>query len=315
MGAVVFWQAEANSQGLSYFQSLYFCYVSLLTIGYGDLSPKSNAGKPFFVIWSLIAVPTMTILISDMGDTVVASYKRGTFTVADWTVLPKQGFFREFLEKHPKLLNWYEARLRARRARKRIASGFPTGPDPDAPAPAPTIEELANEEQLDEHDMARKLARAIRNTADDLKAGKRHYTYEEWVEFTRLIRFSRLKPNTAVNLEIEEEEEGLIEWDWIGPESPMMADGTEAEWLLDRLCESLDRYMKRQLPEHVKKRRRSEMEERRKSVVGEEERRSLSREESGWRRRRASFAMNGFGERKGSGQKVSFMAALRMGQG
>ena len=314
VGAVVFWQAEANTQGLSYFEALYFCYVSLLTIGYGDLSPKSNAGKPFFIIWSLIAVPTMTILISDMGDTVVASYKRGTFTVADWTVLPKQGFFREFLEKHPKLLNWCKARLRARSERKRIASGFPTGPDPNAPAPAPTIEQLANEENLDEHDLARKLAHAIRETADDMRAGKQHYTYEEWVEFTRLIRFSRLQSNAAVNLEIEEEEEGLIEWDWIGPESPMMADGTEAEWLLDRLCESLDRYMKRQLPEHVKKRRKSEMEERRRSMASGEEMRSGSRE-SGWRRRRGSFAMNRSGERRESGQKVISMAALRMGQG
>lgn len=33
VGAVVFWQAEKNTQGLSYFQALYFCYVSLLTIG------------------------------------------------------------------------------------------------------------------------------------------------------------------------------------------------------------------------------------------------------------------------------------------
>lgn len=66
VGAVVFWKAERHAQGLSYFQALYFCYVSLLTVGYGDLAPKSNAGRSFFVVWSLIAVPTMTILISDM---------------------------------------------------------------------------------------------------------------------------------------------------------------------------------------------------------------------------------------------------------
>ncbi|KAF1349693.1 hypothetical protein BDV97DRAFT_173150 [Delphinella strobiligena] len=40
IGAVVFWQSESNStagEDWSYFQSLYFTYVSLLTIGYGDL--------------------------------------------------------------------------------------------------------------------------------------------------------------------------------------------------------------------------------------------------------------------------------------
>ena len=255
-----------------------------------------------------------------MGDTVVASYKRGTFTLADWTVLPKEGFFREFLEKHPKLLSWFQTRIRKRSEKKRIASGFPTGPEEGPVMRAPTIEELANEDAADEHDLARKLALAIRSTADDLKAGKRHYSYEEWVEFTRLIRFSRLKPNAAVSLEIEEEEEGLIEWDWIGPESPMMADATESEWLLDRLCESLDRYMRRQLPESVKKRRRSEALERRMSIRAsvtdreDEKSRSQSREESGWRRR-SGFAENRYGDRKSSGQKVSSMAALRLGQG
>lgn len=33
VGAVVFWQAEKGTQGMTYFQALYFCYVSLLTIG------------------------------------------------------------------------------------------------------------------------------------------------------------------------------------------------------------------------------------------------------------------------------------------
>ena len=94
LGAIVFWTAEHSTQQLTYFQSLYFYYVSLLTIGYGDLSPKSNAGKPFFIVWSLIAVPTMTILISDMSNTVVATFKQGTFKLADWTVLPKTGVYR-----------------------------------------------------------------------------------------------------------------------------------------------------------------------------------------------------------------------------
>lgn len=33
VGAVVFWQAEKSTQGMTYFQGLYFCYVCLLTIG------------------------------------------------------------------------------------------------------------------------------------------------------------------------------------------------------------------------------------------------------------------------------------------
>lgn len=96
VGAVVFWQAEKDTQDMSYFRALYFCYVSLLTIGYGDLAPKSNGGRCFFVIWSLIAVPTMTILVSDLGDTVVAEFKRWSDQLADFTVLPKEGTLDSF---------------------------------------------------------------------------------------------------------------------------------------------------------------------------------------------------------------------------
>ena len=48
-------------------------------------------------------------------------------------------------------------------------------------------------------------------------------------------------------LEREEEEEGIVDWDWIGEDSPMLAEETESEWVLDRLCESLGRYMRKQM--------------------------------------------------------------------
>ena len=229
----------------SYFQSLEFCYVSLLTIGYGDLSPKSNAGKPLFIVWSLIAVPTMTILISDMGNTVIASFKRGTFKLADWTVLPKYGIWRDFVETHPRLLRWLQERQEEKIEEQRIKQGFPAGPGEDETLTGtPTLEEVAQLDALCDQDLARKLAVAIRRTAHDLSVDPpRKYTYEEWAEYTRLIRFSSMG---KAQVEETEEEEGLVEWDWIGKESPMMAAQTESEWVLDRLCESLNRYMRRQ---------------------------------------------------------------------
>jgi potassium channel subfamily K len=79
---------ENLEQQWSYFQSLYFSYTSLLTIGYGDLFPVSNAGKPFFVFWSLLAVPSLTILISNMGDTIVKGVRDLTLWIGTVTVLP-----------------------------------------------------------------------------------------------------------------------------------------------------------------------------------------------------------------------------------
>lgn len=245
VGALVFWQCEKHTQGMTYFQGLYFCYVSLLTIGYGDLSPKSNAGKPFFIVWSLIAVPTMTILISDLGDTVISSFKRGTFRLADFTVLPKDGLWRDIMDANPWLFNY----LQKRAEKKRIKKGLPVGPDLNTPdeygIPRQTIEQLAHE-KLNEKEMTRRLAFAIRKTADDLKHNygePKRYTYEEWVEFTRLIRFTKVEKIDDV--EHEEEKEGVVEWDWLAENSPFLSEQTEAEWVLDRLCESLLRLLKK----------------------------------------------------------------------
>lgn len=161
----------------------------------------------------------MTILISDMSDTVVSAINRGTFTLADWTVMPKAGIWRDFLERHPKLRDWLEQKTKEREAKKRLEQGFALQ-DPDEESNlegggnrnAPTLDKLAEERpEATEHELARKLATAIKRTANDLRAdAPKKYSYEEWVEFTRLIRFSK---HDTQEVELEEEEEGLVQWD------------------------------------------------------------------------------------------------------
>ncbi|KAL7791847.1 hypothetical protein V8C37DRAFT_381529 [Trichoderma ceciliae] len=87
-GAVVFMQAEKRYQGWTYFESFYFCFIAWTTIGYGDFTPVSNAGKSFFVFWSLMALPTITVLISHAGDTVVKIIRDGTIRLGNVTILP-----------------------------------------------------------------------------------------------------------------------------------------------------------------------------------------------------------------------------------
>ncbi|KAL1305373.1 hypothetical protein AAFC00_002267 [Neodothiora populina] len=257
IGAVTFWQAEKREQGITYFQSLYLCYVSLLTIGYGDLAPRSNAGRPFFVVWSLVAVPTMTILITEMSDTIIGDFKKATSGVAGFTVLPERGVWHRFLDRQPWLLRVIARRRADKDARLRLQRGFEVGPDPEDPdeglnEEAPTLATLAAEDddgngpvkKPSDFDLARRLARAIRRTANDLRADPpRRYSYEEWVELTRLIRFTSHKGHGEA--QDESVEEGLVEWDWIGEDSPMMAQESEAEFVLDRLCESMGRYIRR----------------------------------------------------------------------
>lgn len=63
--------------------TLYFVYISFLTIGYGDYSPNSSLGRVYFVLWSLVAVPvvasfavqTITTLIETVGDARLAANK------------------------------------------------------------------------------------------------------------------------------------------------------------------------------------------------------------------------------------------------
>ena len=180
----------------------------------------------------------MTILVSDMGDTVISSFKRGTFKLGDLTVLPKAGLWHDLLKSNRWLWNWMSRRVESNRDKK----GLPVGPSTGVGVPELTIEDLADYNPS-EAEMTKRLAWAIRRTADDLQhsPGKR-YTYEQWVEFTHLIRFSRVGLETCV-----EASDGVVEWDWLGDSSPMLSGQTESEWILDRLCESLLRLLKKNM--------------------------------------------------------------------
>ncbi|KAF2472759.1 uncharacterized protein BDR25DRAFT_283290 [Lindgomyces ingoldianus] len=246
IGAVVFWEAEVGATGQTYWETVYFCWVAILSIGYGDFSPKSGAGRCFFVIWSVIAVPSITMLASDLTATFVSAFNNWSSTLADFTILPKEGIWTALVDKHP----W----LSLEKA-EQSSNGSTSKEDAYAAGLlAPDFEALVTQHDADLHGkqpdaaaLARHLALAIRRTAHDLTLDKpRNYQFEEWVEFTRLIRFSVATDKDEVMR--EEEEEGLVQWDWIGENSPMVSDQTESEFVLDRLCESLVRYLKRNPP-------------------------------------------------------------------
>lgn len=193
-----------------------------------------------------------------------------------------KGIWRSFLENHPWLLHWLQRRIAKHQSKKRLKKGFdtmdprsadpeaisqPSNQEPDDTPDAdenlvrnPTIDSLAIEAENDsstaippdQTSLSRRLALSIQKVSKDLKLPKpKRYAYEEWVEFTRLIRLTtperlnRHLGTTALAPIRSENEEGLVNWDWIGNDSPMMSGLTESEWLLERLCESLVRLEKR----------------------------------------------------------------------
>ncbi|RWA03385.1 hypothetical protein EKO27_g11720 [Xylaria grammica] len=103
VGAKIFQECEAPYQHWSYFDGIYFSFQAMTTIGYGDITPVSNSAKAFFVFWSLLALPTLTVLISNAGDTVVKGIRDATVLLGNITILPgERGYkidIKHFLSK------------------------------------------------------------------------------------------------------------------------------------------------------------------------------------------------------------------------
>ncbi|KAJ7636869.1 hypothetical protein FB45DRAFT_907554 [Roridomyces roridus] len=74
-GSVIFMQTEKWEFG----RSFYFCFIAFTTIGYGDSSPQTPAGRSVFVAWALLGVATMTILISVIAEAFSSKYRNAIY--------------------------------------------------------------------------------------------------------------------------------------------------------------------------------------------------------------------------------------------
>lgn len=222
IGALIFYFAE-HEQGWSYFGSLYFAYTTLLTIGYGDYKPFSNSGKAFFVFWSLLAVPTLTILISNMGDTVVKGIRDVTLWLGEVTVLPGEAGVRGRLKQvaaqttrgkvfregtdfkdssNGQRGDKKEVDAEQAPPRNGVRSAFTT----DAEAEGVEEEELAEagEARLrgdrlgeDIHEYHYLLVQEVRNVMKHInESPPRKYTYEEWAWFLKLMGEDEANPES-----------------------------------------------------------------------------------------------------------------------
>lgn len=103
VGAKIFQECEAPYQHWTYFNAVYFSFQAMATVGYGDVTPVSNSAKAFFVFWSLLALPTLTVLISNAGDTVIKEIRDATVLLGNLTILPgERGYkmdIKEFLSR------------------------------------------------------------------------------------------------------------------------------------------------------------------------------------------------------------------------
>jgi potassium channel subfamily K len=81
--------------------SVYFTSGALLTIGYGDFTPTTNSAKPIFVLWTLFAIPIITITIGNSADTIIKEFQGFVLLIGSLTVFPGQDGLKKVVK------SWY----------------------------------------------------------------------------------------------------------------------------------------------------------------------------------------------------------------
>ncbi|CAE6474241.1 unnamed protein product [Rhizoctonia solani] len=76
---VAFWLVGSGvfvaTEGWAFGESMFFCFCTFSTVGYGDFAPRTPAGRAFFVGWALFGIAAMTILISVLTEAYSSRYK------------------------------------------------------------------------------------------------------------------------------------------------------------------------------------------------------------------------------------------------
>jgi potassium channel subfamily K len=279
VGALIFEHAEA-SQEWTYFVSLYFTYTSLLTIGYGDFNPESNWGKTFFVFWSLLAVPTMTVFISNLGDTVISTFRDWVNYIGELTILPGERSFRaRFKELFSRGVPFFSAKK----------AGDKQSPQQDhsngLEKHVERAESALEEEQLREGEEAHErgdflaedihyqqylLIREIRQMFRYINSTpSKQFNYDEWAYYLKILDEDeaeaqkhrepsidgRSTGNSSADMQPDDQ---LGKWSWIGPRSPLLGDKEEAEWLLEALAYKLEANLRKLSDEYRQKQKTSD---------------------------------------------------------
>ena len=277
IGALVFYFAE-HEQSWTYFQSLYFAYTTLLTIGYGDFKPFSNSGKAFFVLWSLLAVPTLTIVISNLGDTVVKGIRDITLYLGEFTVLPGDiGMKTRLKQSISRVQKTSSSEPQHTHGQAHDAILEPPGllrdegHDEEEQAENETAVHKVEDTRLHPsqssdgetgsssrfiyssiHEYHYLLAKESRKVMDHLnESPPRQYSYKEWCYYLKLLgedesssashRRPEVDPRKGGKVEMQQAQtSGSKEWSWVGEKSPLMGEMEEAEWVLQKLSEKLE---------------------------------------------------------------------------
>ena len=100
MGALIYRGVE----GWSFIDSLYFVVITVTTIGYGDLFPKTDAGKIFTMFFSFFGVATALYLFSNISNSLFKKHVGQKVSEIKRDVEQEQAAKEEFVDTVKKVI-------------------------------------------------------------------------------------------------------------------------------------------------------------------------------------------------------------------
>ncbi|KAG2002288.1 potassium channel [Coprinopsis cinerea AmutBmut pab1-1] len=267
-GSLVFWRTEQSNIDWTYANAFYFSYTTITTVALGDYVPTSSAGKPFFVFWSLLAIPTVTTLISSIGDTIDSTVESIT-----------TGFWKRIVLPHPG--------HRIGRHRDKDTEEGPQDKEKekgddgfDHAQRDAEQQDSSDSHSVDsverQHRLALKLAREIIRLVHDFTKNPSHdhrYSWEEWAEWIEILEGCELleeeeesghrqngrnkrrsdsssqsssgSSSSQPSRKVPEEEEEARTWLWLSDTGPLFSGEPEPLWILEKLCTLLEESLRR----------------------------------------------------------------------
>lgn len=246
-------------------------FSSFTTIGYGDFYPQDNSGKPAFVFWALLALPTLTILIGAVGSTISEGVNAAVLWMGE--NLP---------EDTPGLGDLKEASANKKKGEDgEFKSAKPKGFMEDSPqgdeelgndAEGQAVQGLSGNLHADgdsgKQDQAEDYRAylpmtTIKNVVNHLDASPpRKYEFAEWVYFLKLLGEdeekgtehtdpSNVQDDQTTNVEEPTPNEGNKEkdgkntnWSWLAKKNPLMSADSEPKYVLGKLMDELEKELK-----------------------------------------------------------------------
>ncbi|RLV91988.1 Outward-rectifier potassium channel TOK1 [Spathaspora sp. JA1] len=255
IGAVAFHAIE----GWSYFNSVYFCFLCLLTIGYGDFAPKTALGRVFFVSWAIGAVPLMTILVSNFGDKLYAASNGVSHAFSKWCYEEDP----EYMKKKSKRKEMEEAQwgdssssidasstsqmVREEEAQEDLEMGSLESEldeqeledHPESPTTAKTfaMDEFVHrdgtisrieEKKMMHENILEYLDKLKPFIADSIENSSKKYTHSQWNDLLLTLNDNRLDPSSE---EFKLPKDGF----WLGDKSPLRLPLKEPNYFILRV--------------------------------------------------------------------------------